>query len=102
MLFLLNIPDMADVSEMGDIVEISKGMLMLAKAGKWDELFSVEKMRADKIARMDFTERDRLLIEQVIQLDIEVRQLAEKQRSALFNELKNLNKGKSALNAYAP
>lgn len=102
MLFRPNIPDMADVSEMKSVLDMSKQMLVLAKAGEWDELFAVERLRADKIAQMHFTENDRLLIEQVIQEDNKVRELAEKERSALLNELKMLSKGKNALNAYAP
>lgn len=88
-------------SESAGILELTKQMLGLAQAGEWDELFAVESVRSRQIDQMQFSESDRLMIEQILQIDGEVRGLVEAERSELLNELKILNKGKSAINAYA-
>lgn len=88
-------------SESAGILELTKQMLVLAQAGEWDELFAVETVRSRQINQMQFSESDRLMIEQVLQIDDKVRGLVEAERSELLNELKILNKGKNAINAYA-
>lgn len=88
-------------SESAGILELTKQMLVLAQAGEWDELFAVETVRSRQIKQMQFSESDRLMIEQVLQIDVKVRGLVEAERSELLNELKILNKGKNAINAYA-
>lgn len=84
------------------VLDLTQQMLTFAETSEWNQLFDVEKQRGRKIKQMSFLMKDRSLIERVLEIDESIREIAEAERSSILGELKTLNKGKSAINAYAP
>ncbi len=83
------------------VLEMTRQMQGFAETAMWDELIALEKQRDQRIKNIKSFEKARPIIEQILAMDTSIKQLAEEERARVKAQLMQLNKGKTAIQAYS-